>query len=140
VTIYNVLLIVHILAFGLGLGMSFSNWWNNRLAQTKPDEFQKGLGLHRRAIGRIGDGVISAIWLSGIMLVVMRGWSDLGIAFATKMILVVGLTFCHVRARSMGEVMFREGHRNLLKEQGMFMMVAWMSAAVAIISAIIAFK
>lgn len=120
--------------------MTFSNFWNTHLSTSNGDEFQKGLALQRRGIGRIGDGVISLIWITGLLALWLRGMTGLGEAFFVKVAFVALLTFFHIRARSLGERMRRENHRNFVPLQGQFMLGGFFCALVAIVCAVLAFK
>ena len=46
------LLTLHLIVIAMGIGMTFSNLVNASLSLGNPVEFQKGLGLQRRMIGR----------------------------------------------------------------------------------------
>ena len=53
-TINAVVLALHLIAISMGIGMTFSNLVNASLSLRNLPDFQKGLGLQRRMIGRIG--------------------------------------------------------------------------------------
>lgn len=134
-----VLLTLHLIVIAMGIGMTFSNLVNVSLSLSNPAEFQKGLGLQRRMIGRIGDMVILAIWVTGLLALWLRGHADLGTAFAFKMACVIFLTLAHIRGRTLGERMRRESHLNHVAEQRNLMMAGWMLALAAVVSAVISF-
>jgi hypothetical protein len=71
------MLIMHLAFMGLGIGLSCSNFVNTRLAADKRGDIVRGLGLQRRTIASIGDTVITLIWLSGFLLLQLRGWEGL---------------------------------------------------------------
>ncbi len=77
----NALLIVHLMAIALGTGMSFSNFINAGLATREEGERFKALGLQRKTVSQIGDGVITIIWLTGLALVWLR-WSEPGLVWS----------------------------------------------------------
>ena len=130
----------HLAVIAMGVGLSFSNFMNTALARNNGEEMQKGLALQRRTIARIGDGVIALIWLTGLLLLWQRGFDDMGWPFRIKIVFVLLLTIAHARARMLGEKMRREGHRNLLFEQGSMIMAVWFLALGAILAALMTFR
>jgi hypothetical protein len=99
----NWMLALHYAAFAMGTGMSLANLVNFRLARHLPPEQTAALAALRRMMGRLGDGVIALIWLSGI--VVLRNFTGgesataLPLTFHVKMVFVTVLTLCHIGAR-----------------------------------------
>jgi uncharacterized membrane protein len=134
-----VILALHLIAFAMGIGMTFSNLVNASLSLGNPAEFQKGLGLHRRMIGRIGDVVILSIWVTGGLALWLRGHEGLGTAFVFKIAFVILLTIAHIRGRTLGERMRRESHLNHVKDQRNLMFAGWVLAVAALICAVITF-
>ncbi len=133
------LLTLHLIVIAMGIGMTFSNLVNASLSLGNPAEFQKGLGLQRRMIGRIGDSVILLIWVTGGLALWLRGHEDLGTAFAFKIAFVILLTMAHIRGRTLGERMRREGHLNQVKDQRNLMLAGWTLALAALVCAVISF-
>ncbi len=133
------LLTLHLIVIAMGIGMTFSNMVNASLSLGNPAEFQKGLGLQRRMIGRIGDSVILLIWVTGGLALWLRGHEDLGTAFAFKIAFVILLTMAHIRGRTLGERMRREGHLNQVKDQRNLMLAGWTLALAALVCAVISF-
>ena len=134
----SVLLAAHFILIALGTGMSFSQLVNIALAKSQSGEMAKGLGLQRRTITRIGDGVIALIWASGLALYanigsVGSGW------FHAKLAFVVVLTVSHVMARRTGGEMLRTGNAALLAKLNLFVAGVFGSAVLAIIFAVLAF-
>jgi uncharacterized membrane protein len=122
--------------------MSFSNLVNVRLSHGEQGERFKALGVQRRVVAQIGDGIIALIWLTGIALIfatdsrsalVSNGW------FQAKLAFVVLLTLNHFMARRTGGVMARSGNAALLPRVQMFIGGVWLSAVVAICLAVLAF-
>ncbi len=138
-SISTLILTLHLIAIAMGIGMTFSNLVNASLSLGNPAEFQKGLGLQRRMIGRIGDIVILSIWISGGLALWLRGHEGLGTAFAFKIAFVVLLTLAHVRGRTLGERMRREAHLNHVGDQRNLMLAGWLLAVAALICAVITF-
>ena len=134
------MLIMHLAFMGLGIGMSCSNFVNTRLAAGKTGDIAKGLGLQRRTIANIGDSVIAAIWLSGFLLLQMRGWEGLNGWFYAKIAFVVALTLSHIMARRTGAEMMRTGNGALLSRVSMYIAGVWVSALIALALAVIAFE
>jgi hypothetical protein len=134
-----ILLILHLIVIAMGIGMTFSNLFNASLSLANPAEFQKGLGLQRRMIGRIGDSVILLIWVTGGVALWLGGYGNLGTAFAFKIAFVILLTMAHIRGRTLGERMRREAHLDHVKDQRNLMMAGWLLALAALVCAVITF-
>ena len=98
-----------------------------------------GLGLQRRTIASIGDTVITLIWLSGFLLLQLRGWEGLNGWFYAKIAFVVLLTISHIMARSTGAEMMRSGNGALLSRVSRYIAGVWVFALVALALAVIAF-
>jgi hypothetical protein len=134
-----ILLILHLIVIAMGIGMTFSNLVNASLSLANPAEFQKGLGLQRRMIGRIGDSVILLIWVTGGVALWLGGNGNLGTTFAFKIAFVILLTMAHIRGRTLGERMRREAHLDHVKDQRNLMMAGWLLALAALVCAVITF-
>lgn len=134
-----VVLTLHLIVIAMGIGMTFSNLVNASLSLANPAEFQKGLGLQRRMIGRIGDVVILLIWVTGGLALWLRGHDVLGTAFAFKMAFVILLTLAHIRGRTLGERMRREAHLNHVGDQRNLMLAGWLLALAALVCAVLTF-
>jgi hypothetical protein len=125
----------------MGTGMSFSNLVNLRLSMREQGERFKALGLQRRTIAQIGDGVIALIWLTGIALflindravLVANGW------FQAKLAFVVLLTVNHFLARRTAGILAASGDLSLLPRLQIFVGGVWLSALLAICLAVLAF-
>jgi len=139
VTASQLILAFHLLVIAMGVGMVFSNLVNASLSLSGPTEVQKGLGLQRRTIGRVGDIVIGLIWISGGLALWWRGHDGLSSAFAFKLAAVILLTLAHARVRVLGERMRREGHLAHVGEQRKLMAVGWLLACAAVVLAVVTF-
>jgi hypothetical protein len=139
VTAQGAILAFHLLAIAMGLGLVFSNLVNASLSLSGPAEVQKGLGLQRRTVGRVGDIVIALIWVSGGLALWWRGHDGLSSVFAFKLAAVILLTLAHVRVRVLGERMRREGHLAHVGEQRNLMGAGWLLACAAVVLAVAAF-
>ena len=129
----------HLIAIAMGIGMTFSNLVNATLSLGNAAEFQKGLGLQRRMVGRIGDVVILSIWVTGGLALWLRGHEGLGTAFVLKLAFVILLTIAHIRGRTLGERMRREAHLLHVKDQRNLMFAGWVLAVAALVCAVVAF-
>ena len=133
------MLIMHLTFMGLGIGMSCSNFVNTRLAAGQAGDIAKGLALQRRTIASIGDSIIAAIWLSGFLLLQLRGWEGLNAWFYAKITFVVLLTLSHIMARRTGAEMMRSGNGALLARLSLYIAGVWLSALAALALAVLAF-
>ncbi len=140
----NWMLALHYAAFAMGVGMSFSNLVNFRLARRLPGEQAQALAMLRGVLGRIGDGVIALIWLSGI--VVLRNFTGgesaaaLPVSFHVKMLFVVLLTLCHIGGRLSAIMAARRGRPGLVKLAEAFTAGVFVSALVSIVLAVATFS
>lgn len=134
------LITLHLIVIALGIGLTASNFINTRLALRHGAEFAKGLGLQRHTISRFGDGVIGLIWVTGLLLLWMRGTAGLTTVFHAKMAFVVALTVLHGLARATGGKMRRSGNMEMLPRLSNIVLLGWLSAVAALICAVLAFK
>ena len=134
------MLIMHLAFMALGIGMSCSNFVNTRLAVDQTGDIAKGLGLQRRTIASIGDSIIAAIWLSGFLLLQLRGWEGLNSWFYAKIAFVILLTLSHIMARRTGAEMMRTGNGALLARLSLYIAGVWVSTLAALALAVLAFK
>jgi putative membrane protein len=135
----NGLLILHLMAIAMGTGMSFSNFINTRLAAGEEGERFKALGLQRKTIAQLGDGIITLIWVTGLALWWLQGSIGSG-WFHAKLAFVVALTVFHGLARRTGGELARTGERTLLGRLRLYAMGVWLSALAAILLAVLAFE
>ncbi len=138
----QLVLMAHLVLIAMGTGMSFSNLVNMRLSRTQSGDVAKGLQLQRRAIARIGDGVIAFIWLSGIALVFItlaQGGSVASPAFTAKLGFVLLLTACHGLARATARRLAAGPDPALFARLEMLIGGVWLSALAAIVLAVAAF-
>jgi hypothetical protein len=138
-TMQQLVVILHLTVIALGIGFTASNFINTRLALGGGDELAKGLGLQRHVISRFGDGVIALIWVSGLVLLWLRGTDNLPGAFHAKMAFVVLLTLMHGFARATGGKMRRSGNLGLLPRLSVVVLLGWLSAVAALVCAVLAF-
>jgi uncharacterized membrane protein len=137
---HHILLILHLLVIALGIGFTASNFINARLAIGQSGDVAKGLGLHRATIARFGDGVIALIWITGALLLWLRGgMAGLPPAFHVKLLFVILLTVFHGLGRMTAGKMRREASMAALPRLGWFILGGWLSAVVALACAVVAF-
>lgn len=139
----TVLLIAHLMAIAIGTGMSFGNYVNLRHAAGEAGERAAALAGLRRTIGRIGDVVITLIWLTGLAL--LWAWTaadgpPLGAWFYAKLGFVVLLTLCHALARRTSGRMARTREAALLGRVELLVAGLWASALASIALAVLAFN
>jgi uncharacterized membrane protein len=140
--LYLLLLILHLMLIAIGTGMSFGNYVNLRIAATQTGERAAGLALLRQRIGRIGDVVITLIWLTGLALWGVRAVADAPQSgwFYLKLVFVLLLTVCHTMARRTAGRMVRTKDASLLGRIEIYVAGVWLSALASIVLAVIAFE
>jgi hypothetical protein len=131
------MLIMHLAFTALGIGMSCSNFVNTRLAVGQTGDIAKGLGLQRRTIASIGDSIIAAIWLSGFLLLQLRGLEGLNTWFYAKIAFVILFTLSHIMARRTGAEMMRTSNGTLLPRMSLYIAGVWVSALAALALAVL---
>lgn len=131
------MLIMHLAFMALGIGMSCSNFVNMRLAVGQTGDIAKGLELQRRTVASIGDSIIAAIWLSGFLLLQLRGWEGLNAWFNAKIAFVVVFTISHIMARRTEAKMMRTGNGAALARVSMYIAGVWVSALIALALAVL---
>jgi len=140
------LMALHIYALALGTGFSAANLVNLRLARLVDDPGRAALARLRLALGRIGDGVVALIWLTGLALAVRFTGGDgaaagaLPAAFHAKMLFVLTLTLCHAGTRWASAQVMRKGRKQLLPWVFRCTLGTHASAVAAIVLAVAAFR
>jgi hypothetical protein len=79
------------------------------------------------------------IWVTGGLALWLGDYTNLGTAFAFKIAFVILLTLAHIRARTLGERMRREGHLNHVNDQRNLITAGWVLALAALVCAVITF-
>lgn len=139
-TASQLVLTLHLFFIALGIGLSFSNLVNIRLALAGVADTGKGLALQRMTVSRIGDIVIALIWVTGLLALWQRGgMAGLGGSFHAKLAFVVLLTLAHGLARMLAGRIKRTGNMALLPRVGIAIGVVWLSAVVALLLAVVTF-
>jgi len=139
------LLALHLYALALGTGFSLANLVNLRLAGAEPDAGRAALARLRLMLGRIGDGVVTLIWLTGLALATRyvgtggEGAAALPAAFHAKMIFVLTLTLCHAGTRWAAAQVMRKGRKALMPWVFRCTLGTHASAVAAIVLAVAAF-
>jgi uncharacterized membrane protein len=136
-----ILLIAHLIAMATGTGMSIANYINIRIAAGEKGDRREALTFLRRVLGKIGDVVILAIWITGLGLFFSLPPQDEPNSwFIVKIGFVVLLTVCHGLARMTAGRMMRTGDQSLYPRMELLVSGVWMSALAAIILAVLAFN
>ena len=139
----TILLITHLLLIATITGMSFANFMNVRVARGQTGDAAMALQGLRRLMGMFGDMIVAGVWVTGLSLVWMRvaeGEGDFNAAFHVKMAFVIALTACHFMARRAGGRIARTGdYEAHLHKLELWLAGMWLSAAIAIILAVLAF-
>jgi hypothetical protein len=134
----QIILVLHLLMIATGIGLSFSNLINIRLALRSVPETGKGLALQRMTVARWGDGVIALIWVTGLLALWQRGGlQGLGGAFHAKLAFVVLLTLAHGFGRYTAGQIKRSGNMGLLPRLGFAVACVWASAVAALVLAVV---
>ena len=138
----TILLMAHLMAVAIGTGMSFGNYVNLRHAAGEAGERAASLAALRRTVARIGDVVITLIWVSGLALLwvwIAQDGPALGGWFYAKLGFVVLLTGCHALARHTAGLMARSGNAALIGRVQLLAAGVWLSALASIGLAVMAF-
>ena len=139
------LLALHLYALALGTGFSLANLMNLRLVREETDDGRAALARLRLRLGRIGDGVVTLIWLTGLGLAARyigaggEGAAALPASFHAKMLFVLSLTLCHVGARRAAAQVMGKGRKELLPWVFRCTLGTHVSAVAAILLAVAAF-
>ncbi len=141
----NWLLALHLLALAIGTGMSLANLLNLRLSPRQAPDGAAALAMLRLTLGRVGDVVITLLWLSGLallwrMMATGAQAGDLPPAFHAKMLLVVILTSCHAASRWAGLQALRHGRAQLLGVARACTLGVFLSSVGAILLAVATFR
>lgn len=140
----NWMLALHLVVLAMGTGMSFSNLVNFALAARLPAEQARVLAGLRMVMGRIGDGVIALIWLSGLSLAAgMGGGAGMDafpVAFHVKMLFVLLLTLSHIGARYSASRAAKGGGAVWIMRARLFTAGVFLSAVASIVLAVLAFR
>jgi uncharacterized membrane protein len=92
------LVIIHFLAFSIGIGASVSNLIVGARAARAEPQFRPALGGVSQALGKTATHSLVLLWLSGIAMVYLDwdGWASLPPLFWAKIAAVLVLTGCSV--------------------------------------------
>jgi uncharacterized membrane protein len=135
---HNVLLIVHLLAMALGIGITFSNLINFRLLKSNTGDVAKGLNLQRGALHRYTDIAFVAIIVSGGLLLANLG-SVANMWFHIKMAAVLVYIAGYVFARFTVMKIQTTGNTALVPRVKMAAHIAISGAVLAVICAVMTF-
>ncbi len=134
------LLIIHLLAISVGLGIGVTNLINMRVARTQTGDIAKGLMMHRMAMLPYGDAVFVTILVTGgLLLWAIGGPTGLPQAFNIKMIFVVIWVLAYVAMRLTVRQLKATGNMALVKRLGMLAQILLTAVVAAIICAVLTF-
>ena len=134
------LLIIHLLAISIGLGIGFTNLVNMRVARSQTGDVAKGLMMHRMTMLPYGDAMFVIILLSGgLLLWAIGGPAGLPQAFNIKMIFVVIWAITFVVMRLTLRQMIATRNMALAKRIGMLTQILLTAIVAAIVCAVLAF-
>lgn len=90
------LLIIHFLAFSIGIGASVSNLIIGAKAAGSEPQFRPALGSASEAIGKAATICLLLLWLTGVAMIYLDwdGWASLPPLFWVKIAAVLVLTLC----------------------------------------------
>jgi hypothetical protein len=136
----QLLLIFHLLAISLGLGIGFSNLVGFRVAKSLGGEKALGIGAHRESLLPYGDVIFVTILASGMLLLWLK--YDMQVPspwFHAKMAAVVVWVVCFVMMRLRVRKFIASRDTALLPLVRTYAHVVITAVTVALICAVMAF-
>jgi hypothetical protein len=136
----QLLLIFHLLAISLGLGIGFSNLVGFRVAKSLGGEKAMGIGAHRESLLPYGDVIFVTILASGMLLLWLK--YDMQVPspwFHAKMAAVVVWVVCFVMMRLRVRKFIASRDTALLPLVRTYAHVMITAVTVALICAVMAF-
>jgi hypothetical protein len=136
----QLLLIFHLLAISLGLGIGFSNLVGFRVAKNLGGEKAMGIGAHRESLLPYGDVIFVTILASGLLLLWLK--YDMQVPspwFHAKMAAVVVWVVCFVMMRLRVRKFIASRDTALLPLVRTYAHVMITAVTVALICAVMAF-
>lgn len=138
----TLLLILHFLAFSVGIGGSLSNLLAGAVAARSDPAVRPAIGAVARRVGMMATGGLVLLWLTGIALVqtAWEGWASMPPLFWAKIALVVVLTVCSALMNATVIRADRDGTPPPPERMRMLGTIGALSAILALILAIAAFS
>ncbi len=134
------LLIIHLLAISVGIGIGVTNLINMRVARTQTGDIAKGLMMHRMAMLPYGDAVFVTILVTGgLLLWAIGGPAGLPQTFNIKMLFVVIWVVAYVVMRLTVRQLKATGNMALVKRLGMLAQILLTAVVAAVICAVLTF-
>ena len=134
------LLIIHLLAISIGLGIGFTNLVNMRVARGQSGDIAKGLMMHRMSMLPYGDAVFVTILVTGALLLYsIGGPTGLPAAFNIKMLFVLIWVVAYVLMRLTVRQLKATGNMALAKRLGLLAHVLVTAVVAALICAVLTF-
>ena len=139
-TFNQILLIFHLLAMALGVGITFANIVNFRLVKSQTGDVVKGLNMQRMATYRYTDiAFVTILATGGLMLANLGGNVGVRPWFHVKMAAVLIYVLGYVAARYSMIQLQNGGDPALVKRVKLFAHVAITGAVLAVVFAVLAF-
>ncbi len=134
------LLVIHLLAISVGIGIGVTNLINMRVARTQTGDIAKGLMMHRMAMLPYGDAVFVTILVTGgLLLWAIGGPAGLPQTFNIKMLFVVIWVVAYVVMRLTVRQLKATGNMALVKRLGMLAQILLTAVVAAVICAVLTF-
>ncbi len=137
---HQILLFLHLFAVALASGVGFINLWCLRVAKGQSVDVLKGIAFQQKSLRNFGYGLVSTILVTGIWQVVNLGgkighqlWFDAKLAFAAIWLIA------YIAMRMSVSEMTETGKSTLALRVSVLAHVSWISAAIAMFCAVMAF-
>ena len=137
---FEFLKIVHLLALVGAMGMTAANIVIMQYVATIDVSLRAPFGALQRSIGAFGVMALAILWLSGLILFLLRyDWAHLYGWFGLKLLFVVLLTGLVISVRKMGARAINDGQPPPSEKMARMMKAGLGSAVLAVVCAVLAF-
>lgn len=137
---HQVLLFLHLFAVALASGVGFINLWCLRVAKGQSADILKGIAFQQKSLRNFGYALVLTIVVTGIWQVVNLGglvgqhmWFDAKLAFAAIWLIA------YIAMRINVSQMTESGTKSLATRVSLLAHISWVSAALAMFCAVMAF-
>ena len=131
---------MHLFAVALASGVGFINLWCLYVAKGQPVEILKGIAFQQKSLRNFGYGLVITIGVTGILqlvnsggLVGVHGWFDAKLFFAA--IWLIAYIAMRISVAQIAE----QGTISSTLRVRMLAHISWVSAAIAMFCAVMAF-